>query len=109
MLQEDIEEAVQIAIRIFGEQAFCSWGEARRIAILSLIFNMGEGNKERGFRSFGNLIKAVMRGDWEAAAECLRGSKWQRDVDPKMIDGVGRDDRLMHALRVDSLDPYKLA
>lgn len=108
MLQEDIEGAIQIALRIFPEQAFCSWTEARQVAILSLIFNMGEGNDLRGFRSFKKFIAACLREDWETAGAELRSSKWARQVDPKMIDGKGRDDRLITALVNNTLDSYKL-
>ena len=99
MLREDIGTAVRAAVSVFGKDRYNSWLSARRDAILSLLFNMGEGNEVRGFRSFAKMIAAIKSEDWEGAAMELADSKWARDVDPKERVAKGRDDRIIYMLR----------
>lgn len=99
MLEEDIAKATNIVIRIFGLAVWDSWAGARRDAITSLVFNMGEGNEEKGFLSFRNTIRAIRENKWEEAARNVLNSKWSKDVDPKQRVNKGRDDRLAYMLR----------
>lgn len=105
MLKEDIEEAQRIAIKIFGSDKYYSWIEARRDAILCLIFNMGEGNSKRGFLSFKNTIQAIKEENWNKAAENMLDSLWATQVDPKRRIGKGRDDRLAFMLKYGDYHP----
>lgn len=109
MLREKVEESVQIALRIFGKERYESWLPARRDAILCLIFNMGEGNDTKGFRSFKKMIRAILSNDWNTAANELRSSAWSTQVDPKRRPDKGRDDRLVFMLRTGEYhEEYKI-
>lgn len=99
MLYQKINESIEIAIRIFGEQFIDSLTCARKAAILSLIFNMGEGDEFHGFRSFKKTIEAIKRHDWDMVCENLEVSKWARQVDPKQVSGKGRDDRIIYMFK----------
>lgn len=90
MLREKIERAKSEALVLFGSDVFYSWTEARRSAIISLFFNLGW----HGFSTFKKMIAAILQNNWEQAAIELKDSTWARQVDPKMINGKGRDDRL---------------
>lgn len=94
LMREKLQEAENIANKIFTKPLIATIAPARRAVILSLIYNMGEMR----FRTFKHMIEAILSGDWDRAAEELRDSKWARDVDPKEISGQGRDDRLVSML-----------
>lgn len=94
-LQDDIEQAIRDLI------AHLPWvntfGEVRQAVMVELCFNMGIGvppgvdpkrPKGAGLRSFLNTLALLRRGDFKAAAENLKRSKWYRQVKS------GRGDRL---------------
>lgn len=99
MLQEDIGTAVRSAVTIFGKDRYNNWANPRRDAILSLLFNMGEGNGKRGFTSFKKAIQAIKEEKWDVAAIELKDSNWAHQVDPRDRPDVGRDDRIAYMLR----------
>jgi lysozyme len=104
MLQDSIETALESCDRVLGED-FHEACEPRQLAILSMMFNLGETK----FRKFTRMIAAIKAKDWgKAAAEAL-DSKWAKDVDPRQRHGAGRDDRLAFMLKTGELhDYYKL-
>lgn len=109
MMREKIDHSIDVAIHIFGIAQYELWLPARRDAILSLIFNMGEGNNLKGFRSFTKMIKAIAAENWIEASEQLKLSEWAKDVDPKQRPGEGRDDRLIFMLKTGEYhEKYKM-
>ncbi len=108
MLEEKIDGACASAVKIFGEEYFYSLSEARQNAIINLIFNMGEGNLEKGFRSFTETIPLMKKGLWHVAAINLSKSLWARDVDPRQRPDQGRDDRIVYMIETGEYHPEYL-
>ncbi len=52
----------------------------RREALINMMFNMGMGNKDKGFSSFTKSIPLMEQGRWEEAAVNLRKSKWYKQT-----------------------------
>lgn len=78
LFNNDLEEALEIARRIFP--SFDCYSENRRLGLVNLIFNMGEGNSVRGFRSFENTIEAIKDENWSRAVANLKNSLWFTQV-----------------------------
>lgn len=96
MLEEDIKTAVADACVIIGEDNWNKLGEARQVALISLLFTLGRTK----FNKFRNTIDAIKKEDWNRASEGVLDSKWAIDVDPKQRAGVGRDDRVAYMLKL---------
>lgn len=108
MVEEKIDSACKSATKIFTEEYFYSLSEARQNAIINLIFNMGEGNLEKGFRSFVETIPLMKKGLWHVAAINLSKSLWARDVDPNQRPNKGRDDRIIYMIETGGYHPEYL-
>lgn len=109
MLEEKIDSARTDVLAVFGIDLYCSWTPARRDAIMSLMYNMGLGDANNGFLSFGETIKLIRNGEWLEAANNLSKSLWSKQVDPPQRIGKGRDDRIIYAFRTGEYHPdYKI-
>ena len=86
MLEEDIDRAEKIARDIFPD--YDTYTENRQLALINMIFNMGKGDENHGFMSFRNTIRSIREGDWKAAQENIRASKWARQVGAKRSQRV---------------------
>ena len=95
ILAEDVRIATESLYSIFSESEIANWKPARRDALISLMFNVGE----MGFRTFVKMIRAIKASDWELAAKELADSRWAGQVDPRNLAGEGRDDRLVYMLK----------
>lgn len=92
LLTEDVEEAETAARRIFPD--FDLYGEHRQLALINLIFNLGEAK----FLEFSETIKAIRLGDWIGAAARLKRSRWYWQVKSRGV-------RVVQMVRDDSF-PY---
>lgn len=95
MLKEKISEAEEGLCQIFGAQTVQNWTPARRAALLSMMYTLGLAR----FQGFKDMIKAVHLEDWSMAAKEALDSKWAHDVDPRSVQGKGRDDRIAYMLK----------
>jgi len=75
ILEEDVLKAFDALHRHF-ETDWQSWGTARLVATLALIFQVGDS----GFRNFHDLIAAIKAHDWTVAGAELEDSLWARQV-----------------------------
>lgn len=71
MLENDIDRCRAFAISVFTPEWFDSIHEIRQLAIVNMIYNMGEGR----FLSFKNTIAAMKAENWELAAKELLFNK----------------------------------
>lgn len=78
LLEEDIARAIAEMGSIFGYGVFRSWGLPRQVAVLSMLFNMGEG----GFLTFKNMVAAIQEGRWGDAAHEALDSEAARTEEP---------------------------
>ena len=88
LLDTDIEDSTRFLHKLFPR--FELYGEARKTALISLVFNLGEG----GFLKFRNLINAVLREDWSEAAAEAADSKWFQQVKargPRIVEMIEDD------------------
>ena len=77
LLNNDIARALEYAWYIFGHQ-FKNFHSARQIAIVAMIFQLGEN----GFLKFKETIRYIIQENWtKAASECL-DSKWAQEDSP---------------------------
>ena len=97
MLDEDIQSSYLSLSHLFGAEKFDAFTENRKLALLNMIFNLGE----RRFIGFVKLIRAVRAGDWVTAAEESLNSKWAHQVDDGPGGKIGRADRVAEMLRYD--------
>jgi GH24 family phage-related lysozyme (muramidase) len=97
MLEEDISEAVEDVCAILDSGVWEKLGDARKVAVISLLFSLGRN----GFEKFRKTIAAIRAGDWVRASQEILLSKWAADVDPKRRSGIGRDDRIAYMMRFD--------
>lgn len=67
---------VPAAHKIFGAANWEAFGEVRRAALGSMIYQLGEG----GFSAFKNLRSAVLRYDWAGAATAALDSAWAQQT-----------------------------
>lgn len=92
VFRNDLEEALEAAHRIFPD--FHCYSENRRLGIVNLIFNMGEGNASSGFREFDETIEHMKAGRWQNAAGNLERTLWFRQVKqrgPRVVALIGDD------------------
>ncbi len=75
LFENDLVDAEIALGDIFGLKIF-EESESRVAALLDMAFNLGEG----GLRKFKNMIEAVKRRDWIAAAEEAKQSLWYKQV-----------------------------
>lgn len=102
MLEEKIFEAEKDVELVFGEDLFASFTDARKTAIVSMMFTLGLNR----FQKFYMMINSIRQGNWRDAASHAKNSKWAHDVDPKNQEGKGRDDRLANMIRSGEYDEY---
>lgn len=103
--QEDLAVAIKDAITVMGEPFFNSITKARQVALVSMLFTLGK-NK---WLKFDETIAAMRNHEWEMVAHRILQSKWSRDVDPKQLPGVGRDDRIAYMFKTGEFHPdYKV-
>jgi lysozyme len=100
MLEEKIEESLRDLHQIFGGY-FDTIGAPRQLALLSMIYSLGKSR----FMGFSKMIMAIKDQNWELASYECKHSKWASDVDPKGLEGKGRDDRVAYMLRTGELHP----
>lgn len=74
LLGQDMDEAIAGARSIFPQ--LDELDEARQVALVDLVFNMGAEK----VRSFKRTIASVNEGNWEGAAKHLENSLWYRQV-----------------------------
>lgn len=75
MLEEDVEVARKICVRIFGE-LFSQWSENRQLGWINLAFNLGQTR----LLKFKNTIRAAQIEDWFEVENGLRQSLWFKQV-----------------------------
>ena len=75
IFEEDLADAVKSASHIFGE-VFDSFSTIRKLAIVNLIFNLGETK----FREFEKTIAFIRAGRWKEASIELLDSRYARQV-----------------------------
>ena len=52
----------------------------RQNAVIELVFNMGVGDTQHGWRSFAHTRLALIGQDWQGAHDQLLASSWHREV-----------------------------
>jgi lysozyme len=77
LLNMDIQRLVlPVAYKVFGADHWQAFGEVRRAALGSMIYQLGETR----FKHFTRLISCALRYDWAGAAEAALDSKWARQT-----------------------------
>lgn len=76
ILDNDIDRARTAANEIFGATWFEQQEEHRQLGIINLIFNLGKS----GFMQFKKAIGAMLRGDWDTAANEILDSRYAEQV-----------------------------
>ena len=82
LLEKDIDKAELGTRKLF--ENFNDFSENRKVALVDLVFNMGVG----GLSKFFGTLAAIRSGQWSTAGECLRNSKWYKQVGtrgPKVV------------------------
>lgn len=74
LLMNDIQKALEAAYTIFP--GFEHFEDGRQVAIIDMLFNLGVSR----FTKFKNMIAAIHRRDWTAAATEAIDSKWYNQV-----------------------------
>lgn len=100
--EHDLRTAQAIARRVLGPMPYDRLSQFRRLAVINLAFSLGEA----GLSKFKDTLAAIRAEDWEKAGSQLKQSLWWRQVDPKQVKGLGRDDRVFKLLVHDSFDGY---
>lgn len=73
LLRNDIARMTKL---LEQNQWFHTLGEARQVALANMAFNLGYA----GLMSFKNMIAAIQRFDFDAAAKCALDSTWSKQV-----------------------------
>jgi lysozyme len=76
MLEEDLKNAQNICLAIFGMDQWCRWSENRKLGWVNLAFNLGNA----GLLGFRNTLKAAIGENWPEVERHLRASKWFTQV-----------------------------
>ena len=76
MLENDIEKAIAILYDVFTFDETNSWPQDMRIAMVDIIFTLGE----RGFKRFDKMIVAIKNKNFKLAAEELLDSLYARQL-----------------------------
>lgn len=74
LLDNDITECIEALVKIFPN--FYLFSKARKVALISMIFQLGEG----GFKKFKATIEAINNGDFKLAAAHARNSLWAKQT-----------------------------
>lgn len=93
MFCEDYSIALTTARKLHPD--FDGWKVGRRLAILSMIFNLGELR----YKKFVKMRAAIAFGKWEQAAAEALDSKWREDVKE------GRANRIAYMIRTGDVSP----
>lgn len=101
IFEDDLLKAALSMRKIFAPELLDKMGTNRKLAILNLIFNLGEG----GFIGFKRMIAAIKEERWEDAAAELFNSRWAYQVDDGPGRRQGRADRVAVMLAKDKF-PY---
>ncbi len=99
LFDEDLNDALQIAVDFVGIGCWERLTENRQLALLNLAFNIGNR-----LRTFQKMLAAIKAEDYPIAGLELRRSLWALQVDPKERPGIGRDDRVINLLEKDRYD-----
>lgn len=73
---DDLDQAIEGACRIYGEDFFLSLDAARQHALVNMVFQMGE----KGLGEFHQSNAAVKAKDWAKAASNFLQSLWARQT-----------------------------
>lgn len=76
MLKNDINKATTVLYDIFTIDEIESWPGNIKIAMIDMIFNLGE----HGFKKFKKMITAIKTNNFELAAKELLDSRYARQV-----------------------------
>lgn len=98
ILEEDVADAEEDARAVLGSEVYDSLSLHRQLGFLNLAFSLGRAR----LATFKELIRATRAGDFGAAGEAIRDSKWARDVDSSQEPGKGRDDRVFLLISKDT-------
>jgi len=74
MLHNDIMKAMESLIKIFGQDFLDGITKARQMALVNMMFNLGETR----FRQFKRMISCIKDNDWEQAAAEAMDSFWAK-------------------------------
>lgn len=83
MLDRDIAQAKQNLFVVFGD-LIKSFSKNRYNALVDMMFNLGLPR----FRGFKKMIKAIQKGDWDAASREAIDSKWADQVKLRAIENA---------------------
>lgn len=98
ILREDVKIARKEMRAIFGANKVKNWLPARRVAVLSMIFNLG-GAK---FREFNTTIAHIRASRWKDAGKNILKTLWAKQV-------KSRADRISYMLITGKYHPnYKI-
>lgn len=82
--QQDVAKAIEGARRDLGP-AYDRLDEARKIVVIDMVFNLGEG----GFGGFHATIHAIQSGNFSQAADNMLQSLWARQVGHRAVEDAG--------------------
>ncbi len=90
LFKEDLARAIAGARLIFGVEFFSELEDARKIAVITLLYTLGY----RKLLKFTETVPAIKNKEWKKVHDLLLSTKWAKDVDPKQRPNIGRDDRI---------------
>jgi lysozyme len=82
MLEHDIRRSVSDAMNFSW---FTGLSETRQNVIVSMLFNLGLPK----FSEFKRMHAAIVRGDWDAAANEMMSSAWAAEVKSRAVELAG--------------------
>ena len=85
MLENDIEKAIAVLYAVFTVDEINSWPQDMRIAMVDIIFTLGE----RGFKGFEKMITAIKNRNFRLAAEELLNSLYAEQVPSRAKRNAG--------------------
>jgi len=80
LFENDVASAQAQLMAMFPDFALMS--EARQNALTDMMFNLGASQ----FGRFVNMIEAIRRGDWAAAAGAMRHSLWAQQLPGRVAE-----------------------
>lgn len=75
----DLKEAEEGAESLVSAKAWASMGDYRRMALVSMVFQMGVD----GVREFKKTLRAIEQGEYRLAARLALASQWARKDSPE--------------------------
>jgi lysozyme len=99
LFKEDLSIAIDSAKLLLKDGLWERMGVARKVAMVSMLYTLGI-NK---FSKFKETLDLINNERWGDVAEHILTLKWAKDIDPRQRPGVGRDDRIAHMFRTDTL------